>query len=469
MWTFAGYACLYLVNHYFIDQLHLPVYWNMFVVVVVLVLELSAAGNPSVAAAIIANRRSLSFIMMLAIAITAVPLVIGSAHRLTPDSALILFQFVLQGAVVGVVFRVLVLALYTRLLQGDSTEVYRVLLLAGLTTFVWLFPFGEAHRVYVGSYVLGFGAGFWSHQIVRQRNRALDKRSAILLALMERGGNSAIEVGAAELLMKRKWRRLDALVTAERQPSTLTILIKTAGEVTRGLYAAARTSIDRELGRKDHDSRYGGGFYLLRALCAANLELPDEMQENLSRAMDREPDCVLSLLTRSLQIAEAMPVADSGDGSPESDEQGREAMHLLNSALQLHEAGVNFNPASLIIGSTVPVTDVFVRSVQAYVLFKLGHRRQARHLLSDCVKKDPDSSLSYLYLGELYIAELLRYERQANESSGGSPPSSKTSNSRRVRRRAKLCLQIAVRVDHKPNSATKRRARELLEAYDANF
>ncbi len=475
MWiSFGGYVLLYVANHYLFHVNHLSGYWAIPFVLGVLACDILAIRQPAFTAVLIAKRHIVADALMVAsLLVGTLALLLSNTAPALDYSSLVLPQFALQGAVVGVVVRMLVLAVFARLLKGSHVEIHRLFLLVALTIFLWLFPFLESHRLYAGFYLYGFGLGFWIHYLVRNKEHLRAQTARHSRNITELLGNSVkltgMEVDAVKHYARQAWRHLDRLFSnTEHHPTTVLAIIKASAQRLKGRYDEARTTIDVELARDGHDTSLDTFLYLHKALSLGDLNLKAEMRETLQKASQCEANCLLTLVTKGLRIAEELPFLEEVSPSDASHEDQRhEALKFIWEALKLNEVA---RPELIarIVGRTVPVTWTFLLDAYAYVLLKAGHHRFSRALLIDCIYEDPYFSAPYLHLGEWCIAELLKASRP-NSSASDEVDGAQRPSMERSRRVAPLCLNIAIRLEGGRRSLTKRRARELLDRYSNLF
>lgn len=382
-------------------------------------------------------------------------------RRLLRSGVSILFQFLLQGALVGVMVRVLVWAMFARFLRGGPIEVSRLLLLVAFTVMMWLFPLGASHRVYAGLYLLGVGGGFMIHYLVRNKEhqRAQTVRIGRNISESVREAQlKAIEVDAVRYYAKQKWRELDQLLTDETEPNTVLTIINASRLRIRGDYRLAVRAIEKELGRKERDQSLDGFLYLHKALSLADLNERKEMHQALESALRCQEDCMLTRVTIGLRLAEDISPEDAIRDEKQADNSPKQkAVKYIWYALKNESSQPEL--ITQIVGRTVPATWTFLLDAYAYVLLKAGHVRFSRALLAAAIYEDPYFSSPYLHLGEWCIADLLRARRQ-NPSGYATQK-----NSERSRRVGRLCLNIAIQLEGKRRSNTKRRAEGLLESY----
>lgn len=468
--SIAGYILLYLANHVLLHINNLPVYAAAVLVLIVLLCDILATRKPEFTAILIAQRQH------VAAGVTTLSLLVGSfllvrsrGNSPLGQSFIVLLQFALQGAVVGVMVRMLVLAVFARLLKGSPIDTHRALLLVAISIFLWLFPLGESHRFYASFYVFGFGLGFALHHLVRNeehRRAQIARHGRHIVELLGSTPLSSDEIDAVRYYANQRWRKLDRLLRQhERRPTTVLAIVKASEERIKGRYPEARNTVETELEREEHDESLDTYLLLHKALSLGDQGPKSQMLDALKRARERNPKCLLTLVTTGLRIAEEIPLNyDDRAGDLAVEDRTKEALAFVWEALKQNDI-VQPALAARILGRAVPVTWTFLLDAYAYVLLKAGHHRFSRALLTECIYEDPYFSSPYLHLGEWCIAEILRGQRQTNLTQIPDLDDAPTSSARRSRRVGALCLNIAIRLEGARQSLTARRANELLETH----
>ncbi|HEV7586584.1 MAG TPA: hypothetical protein VGO40_00545 [Longimicrobium sp.] len=465
------------VIHLFILENHLPEYLTLVLVFAVGACEYLATARPQVTAWLIANRVIVARMVMVLSVLASIPfLFVPISGR--PPGITDLLQFALQGMVVGVIMRMLILAMFARLLKGASVEVYRGLLFLALTMFLLLFPMNSYHpRAYAASYLMGFGVGFMLHYVVRRREhkRAQEARYGRHIAELVAGtqaedtqnadgiGPRAIvlqttEARALKDYAEQRWRRLERSLEANRHPTTVLAIVKASLQRIKGRYAEARNTVDTELQRPGCRSDLKAFLYLHLALSLGDTDLKDDMHKALDKALETDPKCLLALVTKALRIAEDLPLVPEEPVEQDVVSRRGEILKLIWRAQGLHET----TPPELVttvVERAVPMTWTFLLDSYAYVLLKAGHHKFARVLFTQCIYEDPYFSSPYLHLGEWCIADLQKVK-------SASARGLKHGRARRSRRIGVLCLYIAIHLEKKRQSLTRRRAQEMLDTLE---
>ena len=470
-----SYVLLGLAVHIPIIFNHLPEYLALIFIGAILLADVLATQSPELTAFFIAQRRLVTVtVMTVGIALASLDLWLANGLGVLWHSRTILLQFGLQGAIVGVIVRVLVLAMFARLLRGDPIEVSRALLLGAFAVLVWLAPLAKSHRIFASAYALGFGMGFTLHYLVRHKEHTRAQAARLGRYIVESLGHvklEANEVEAVTYYAKQRWRKLDALLNEKEDLTTVLAIVKASRLRIKGEYGYARDIIEAKLSDGEPDATLRTFLHLHLALNLADLGRRDQMRNALKDAMECHGDCLLSLVTNGLRTAEDIPLEGDSENS-DSEDSRQEALHCIWEALKIND-GARPELIARIVGRSVPVTWTFLLDAYAYVLLKARHVRFSKALLTECIYEDPYFSSPYLHLGEWCISEVMRARRrlEAREPKQVITEQSERdaiqANSERSRRVAKLCLNIAIQLEGGRKSLTKRRAGALLRDYSS--
>lgn len=454
-----SYALLYLALHLFVvEGLHLPLPWALLFFFVVLVADRASELRPEVAARLYTARRGVS------LALGGTSLLVGGLLiwiALTRHTEQIgtneLISFCLQGVLVGVVFRVLLTAYFTRMLQDAPIEVARALVLLVLSIFIALFPTSESHRSAAGVFTIGTGLGFLLHYAVRRKEHLQASSARLMQNLLSglHGDHEELwrsERAAAQAFADRDRSALLRIFDGETKKSSRLELVKAADLRHRGQYLEALDVLKGELVRPDRQQRdvpLQGLLHLQMALNYGELDQKVEMREALAAAERHSIDCLLTQVTIALRDAEEVSVDDARypvDFDDPTDVRTAPLRRMWR-ALHLHErmARSSMSSWSLITGSTIPVTWTFLLDSYAYVLMKAGRLRFAKSLFEHCVYVDPTFASPYVHLGEMHLI-LAR--------SAGGPSHARLAN---------MCLRIGMSLQGRRQTLLKRRAELLLD------
>jgi hypothetical protein len=465
--SLVGYGLLVSANHYLLHINHLPWYLATVFVGSVITFDVLAGEKPALTAYLFAKRHLVAGVVIVIGLLAGSSFLFFARGTATGYPPVVLAQFVLEGTAVGVLIRMLFLAYTARLLKGAQIEIYRLLLLIALTIFLWLFPFTGSHRIYAGFYVYGCAIGFCLHYVVRNKEHRRAEKARYSRHITELLGSrpvTGVEVEVVKYYANQKWSALDKLLSDhEVQKSTVLAIVKASSERIRGEYDRARTTVDTAITR-ERDTTLLTFLNLQNALTLGDLNLNAEMWAALKEASGLNPQCALTLVTRGLRIAEGLPLRGEPRWEDPSHEDSRkEALACIWEALRQNEV-TDPELISRIVGRTVPVNWTFLLDSYAYVLLKAGRDKFSRALLTECIAEDPYFAAPYLHLAEWCITDILKAQNASGELAEVLRVS--VERSRRV---APLCLTIAIRLEGKKQSLTKRRAKELLEKYLDRF
>ena len=478
--TVASYVLLGVAAHIPLHANHIPLYYATAFVLAVGLCDFLAAQRAGIMAIVITQR------WIVTTGVFVISIVLGAYLVKSLPSADFwhkkaeLFQFLLQGALVGVIVRLLIVAMLEYLISGAAIEISRALLLTALSVLIWLFPLGETHRAYAGFYVFGFGIGFVIHYLVRNKEHKQAEEARLgryIIEILGTKRTTGEENKIVRYYAGGKWLRLDRLLRNYEAKSTLVETIKASRLRYKGKYAESRAVAQRELNRTGHDSEADASLYLHLALSLAD-EADDNRKhvyEALEKALEYSKNFVLALVTTALRLAEEVPLGDEKDADAEKDEKrtgdAKSALQLIWRALGINDTSPP-ELVAMIVGTTVPMTWTFFLDAYAYVLLKAGYVRFSRSLLAQCIYEDPYFSSPYLHLGEWCIADILRSRRELRATAKTGFDSSRSwretleATSERSQRVGRLCLHIAIKLERRRDSLTKRRAQSLLKEYD---
>jgi hypothetical protein len=456
----------------------IPLYYATIFFLAVGLCDFIAAQRAGVMATIIARRWMVTsvvfFVSMLAGAYLVKSLQPADFWHKKAE----LFQFMLQGALVGVIVRLLIVAMLEYLISGSPIESTRALLLTALTVLIWLCPLGATHRAYAGFYIFGFGVGFLIHYLVRNKEHKQAEEGRLGRYVIELLGSKAT-TGEENKIVRHygagNWFRLDRLLRKYEEKSTLVETIRAARLRYKGKYSESKGIAQRELERPEHDNKDNAALYLHLALSLADEadENKKQMFEALEKARASSDDSVLALVTTALRLAEDIPLNGTTDANGQVN-KAREAEYALRTIWKAMGAADTSPPELIatIVGTTVPMTWTFFLDAYAYVLLKAGYIRFSRSLLAQCIYEDPYFSTPYLHLGEWCIADILRSRRELQQDSNLGFNANRAwrealeATSERSQRVGRLCLHIAIKLERYRNSLTKRRAKALLKQFD---
>lgn len=361
--------------------------------------------------------------------------------------------FLLEGALLGVFIRHLFAVIYMDdVLRGISTRSVQVWLYMILITHFVLFPTSQGQRVFSSVYTAGVAFGFLMHFGFRgfQHERARKPRlRQYMLETLRRNECKyySIEIEAINLYLLHDYKKLLALIENAPKWTPILTIIYASVESGLGNYEKALNLVDAELMRCNPAEVLKVYLFLLRAVCLGELgDDPNKMFEALKQANIRKP-CPLVKTTDALRNVESVWDAVTGNGSDNP--------RLHDAAIEIVEARslAEIDQPDLpgyIVGELVPVNWTYYLDAGAYVSLANGNLRESKAILNDCIRSDPKYAPSYLHLAEWYLT-LARQLKVGSESAA------------RAMKIARFCLSIAIELEDKKVSLTKRRARKILE------
>jgi len=359
-------------------------------------------------------------------------------------------QFFMQGGIVGVVIRQLLLSISQNNLFGRSFRIQRLLFLLGVSVFVWLFPISQRYGDFAGFYMLGLTSGLIAHFLWRRillKNIRLSRYGRSILEMIK-GHSSDLsdnEKKAFLLFINQKWKKLDLFydkIEENKESSPRLKILKACSHRVRGNYIEAIHYIDNELNNSQRNTDFDHLLYLQKALAHSELKEDTQMIEALQKAENMYPDNFSLKATLALRLAEEIPLE-----TPYIDEAQR-PLELIREAIFLSSRDSNTELMANLLGRTLPFRWGFIHDVYGYTLLKSGNYLFSKDLFLSCIEKEPSFSSSYLHLGEWYISYNLNRKK-----------------SKKNLRLAKLCLLIAWKLEKNKNSRISKRAKELISEY----
>jgi tetratricopeptide (TPR) repeat protein len=361
-------------------------------------------------------------------------------------------QFGLQGLVVGIALRELLLNMSLNNLFGEAIDVQRLLFLSGMVIFLLLMPLDTPHGSFLKPYVLGLGVGLFVHFLLRrlfQRGADVSRRGKILLGMLmaENETLSEVEQISVRYFVKRKWRRLRALYLKHLEGATTLsaklAIIESCMYRIRGEYDLALRTIIKVANNENADTYVKGLLQLQEGLVLSELGRDQEMYVVLEQSMKNNPKCFLSTVTYALHLAEEIPLKKRhGDSNVDA----KRPLNLIRQAMELNANERNTELLSNLIGYSVPLSWGFILDAYGYALLKAGDYSFSKSLFLDCIRKEPHLVSAYLHLGEWYLAYCLNRK---------SSPERLTL--------ANLCFSIALSLEGRRSSRISKRAKKLTE------
>ncbi len=328
-----------------------------------------------------------------------------------PELVKNILGFVLQGAVLGLITRMLLVHYFALSIKGKDVFYTKILMMIVYLVLLIVFPF--THREYIPSYSLGFGLGFLIHYIARKpekRNALYARLSQNLLAMIEtmKKGEYKLntnEERAIQLYASQKWTTLKAYLE-EIKENEIIFFIKLSMFRKLHQYDIALNLVhEKETNAPEWFKENKHFFHLHFSLnkYEKSVQLHEKAQiiQNLQDAIIHTPHCLLSNATLALMIANDIDISDEND---ESMDQKKKALDLIWNAMKIYEIR-DKNPKiiSLITGMTIPFTYSFLLDTYGYVLFKNGYLKFSKALFMQCLAQDPSFSPTYIHLAEWYI------------------------------------------------------------------
>lgn len=367
-----------------------------------------------------------------------------------------ILQFFLQGGIVGLSLRKLLMNLSISNLFGKSIKVQRLLLLLGIAIFLWLLPMGNNHEAFTGFYMLGFAFGFTSHFVLRRffiDDVRLSRHAKNITEIVGDEKNlSEDEREAIVYYANQKWNLLNNFFTNfdENKMSTRLKLLRSCMFRIEGRYSKSLEIIKDELLNPNRNKKLDSFLYLQEALAHSESEHDKQMYEALRESEKIKDDEMLLKITRSLRLAEKIPLKKN-EHDMSTDIQ--HPLILIRDAMRINADAANHELLSKLVGKSLPLDSGFIQDAYGYALLKAGDFSSSKALFNYCIEKEPSFSSAYLHLGEWYLSFYYN-----------------NSNSIRDKSLAKLCFSIALELEPgKKESRIARRAKRFIEELPDNL
>lgn len=300
-------------------------------------------------------------------------------------------QFLVQGTLVGVVLRTLLLHFFNAIIRGQRTYQSRFLLLISYFVILLLLPLG--HRQYIVFYFQGMLFGYLVHYFSRFSRRGVNPRIRFL-KLIERPEFIKSQPEplrkALEHFTYQEWNKLKKLI-GENEGKESFEFIKFSMYFWNKQHGHALNKIKAII---DNNRKVSHFYYLHYALnlresftTFEELKNDKEVEKYLNMALLSNPDCMLSNAVLGHHLALF--------NRPES-------LDYILKALDIYEDN-DPNVLSVITGLAIPATYTFFLNSYALALLKNDKTRKARELLYLCQLHDPNNPFSYVHIGELYF------------------------------------------------------------------
>lgn len=412
------YITLIAVIKLFIEEHHFSLFTYILLSLFFIIPELISEYKPEYLAFFFVQRRLLVGIVLL---LCTLPSVYFYSRYPFPDDFFIdnfaaikyMLSVLLQGGIVGLVTRMLVLSTFYQMIRARDVYISKVLILVVYTVFLTMLP--VKYMYFISFYILGFGLGFLIHYLSRiseRRNASYSRLRQNLLSMIESLKKEAKykltleENKAVNQYANQKWGKLNRLLNLPE--SEVLFFIKLCMHRKLHQYNAALYLLDeKERQRPDWYKRNEQFFYLHRALNQNDktdnkddVEIKATIIGDLRRAVKIDHSCLLSNASLALKLANEIDL----DSEKECDcSKKKEAIKYILRAMNIYEER-DKEPRiiSFATGMTIPFTYSFLLDTYGYILLKNGNLRFAKALLIQCLYQDPSFSASYLHLAEWY-------------------------------------------------------------------
>ena len=394
------------------------------------------------------------------------------------DKFILITQFLLQGAIVGLTIRILLLNLFADMIRAKDVHNAKLLIMLAWIVFIIMFPLNEKHRSISSIYLLGFGLGIYMHYAIRLqekknvlRNRLkmniltmieTIKREQINIAEEKLGHKEQMiltseEIEAVKLYSNQKWKKLSAYIREQNETPTI-FFIQLSMLRMQHQYEAALELINEKLENDNIHEPFQHYYHLHYALneCErfnknGEWVSREKIFHHLNQAIKIEPNCLLTCTTYALCIASELSV----DSAQYDTERGR-AMELMWNAMKINENKPIRRIVGYATGMTIPVTSTFLLDSYGYILLKSGKRKFAKALILQSLFQDPTFSATFYHLAEWY------YDYFIQQSTLSEPINENW------RQAAILNLQIAIELERSNDKENKGtyifvKSRKLLE------
>lgn len=413
------YVALIIVITAFVEENNFSLLITILLSLFFIVPELISNYKPEFLAFLFINRRLLAGgVLLLCISIAAF---FSFRHPFPPgyfqdwfEAAKYILSVLFQGAIVGMVTRMLILNIFYQMIRARDVFPLKVLVLIVYTVFLIMLPL--RHLYFLSSYFLGFGFGFLAHYCARvseRRNASFSRLAQNLLSMIEiikQGGNyklTSVEEDAVHLYAKQKWTKLKALF--KNNPETeILFFIKLCMLRKLHQYDAGLNLIsEKELTHPEWYQNNEHFFCLLRALNQNektdnrdDIKINKAIVDDFMRAVSVNDSCLLSNASLALKLANEIDLGSVKEGDTLKKEMSLK--HIWRAMTIYEERDKNPKILSLVAGLTIPFTYSFLLDTYGYVLLKNGRLRFSKALFIQCVYQDATFSPSYLHLAEWF-------------------------------------------------------------------
>ena len=478
-----GYLVLILFSTGWVFINKLPLWMVLVATLPPYVSDRFSNKSPRVLAYIYTHRKGFAFFIFgLCVFIAGLlyykyPLHIIYFNLNAQDKFILITQFFLQGAIVGLTLRMLLLNFFADLLRARDIHLAKFLIIVAWIVFLIMFPLNEKYLSLASIFILGLGVGFLFHYLVRiqdkksaQMNRLKETVKTMIENLKQQDSkmgksdnkNGSIELKltnnedtAIKLYSKKQWRKLKIFLHDHGNTVPL-FFIKICMLRKLHNYEAALLFLQDQM-KKIPNLLHENYYHLHAALNKSeifdddgNWFYRDEIFEHLEKANQIDPNCLLTCTTYALRIAEEIEFGDE----TKKDEKEK-ALKLIWKAMKIYEnKPLPTSIIEAIDGMMIPFTYTFLMESYGYVLLKCGKTRFAKALILQSLFQDPTYSNTYVHLAELYLHVYGKISDKYYHDTW--------------RQSARLNLQVAIEME-KENDKEKRgtlistRAKKLME------
>jgi hypothetical protein len=467
------YIIIILTTTAFVEEIELKLTTKIILSLGFIIPELISDYKPEYVAYLNINRRVLLllvFVVCFTVAVMAFlkfpfPPDFYFTH-LDLDDVKHIVGMVLQGAMIGITARMLIMQSFYKMMRARDPYFSKVMILLVYIAFVVLLPI--KHKYFISLYFVGIGLGFYIHFMARvseRRDASYSRLRQNLLSMIEnlraKPGYvlNTMEEEAINLYAREKWNKLEKLLNANAETEIL-FFIRVCMERKLHRYDAALNLIKEKLEHSDWLQKYEHYFFMLRAL-NKNEKVHQHEDKNTHESIIRDllhavrvnESCLLSNASLALKLANEI----DPDSPKETDSAYKDLSlkHIWRAMTIYEEREKNPKVVSLLTGMTIPFTYAFLLDTYGYVLLKNGRLRFSKALFIQCIYQDPTFSPPYLHLAEWYMEY---YKNHENEY---------------WKKAAKLNLHIAInneKVNNKGGSESfiSYKAKKLLEKLKRN-
>jgi tetratricopeptide (TPR) repeat protein len=377
---------------------------------------------------------------------------IRDPHNPGYEVPMLAIQFTLQGFVVGIAIRELLLNMSLNNLFGRLIEMQRLLFLSGIVIFLYLMPPPSSrHGAFGPAYVLGFGAGLFAHFLLRRLSQRGDKVARHKKLMADTAAHnqtlSAMERSAVGHYVNRNWRKLRKLYISQlevaRTPSPKLAIVESCMYRIRGYHDSALQPLVKINPERVKSDYLNGLLLLQKALVLSELGRDQEMYAALDESLKLNPRCFLSKITLGLHRAEELSLQQ--EKTDDQSDARQKPITLIREAMRLNADERNSELFSNLIGYSIPLSWAFIQDTYGYALLKSGDYAFSKSLFLDCIRKEPNLTSAYLHLGEWYVADCLNHDRSKERLT-----------------LANLCFSIATSLEGNKKSRIARRSVEMV-------